>query len=213
MNIQHLGRADYQQVFQAMRHFTESRADTTDDEIWVVEHNPVFTLGLAGDPAHLLNAGDIPLVQSDRGGQITYHGPGQVVLYPLINLHRHGLRVREYVQLLEQVIIDTLGQVGVADAQRKPGAPGVYIPGHGDLAKIAALGIKVRKGCTYHGLSVNVDMDLSPFHQINPCGYRGLETVDIASTGVKISFNEMQTHLVKNLVCQLEAARSAANPQ
>lgn len=172
-------------------------------------NTPVFTLGLAGDPAHMLQCSNIPLVNTDRGGQITYHGPGQIVVYPLLDLRHYGLKVREYVQLLEQSIIDALVQVGVADAQRKPNAPGVYTFHNGGLAKIAALGIKIRKGCAYHGLSLNVDMDLKPFQQINPCGYAGLETVDLVTIGVKISLPEMQVHLMKYLIQHLEAAQSA----
>lgn len=221
IKIQDLGEIDYLEAWQNMRSFTENREDATDDELWVCQHPPVFTLGQAGDPAHLLQSGRIPMVKTDRGGQITYHGPGQLVAYPLIELKRYGLKVREYVQLLEQALIDTLVWAGLDDAQRKPDAPGVYIgwdltagrrkplPEGGELAKIAALGIKIRKGCTYHGLSLNVEMDLSPFRQINPCGYVGLETIDLFSAGVKISFSEMQSHLVKNLINLLESARSA----
>lgn len=157
----------------------------------------------------MLQCSNIPLVNTDRGGQITYHGPGQIVVYPLLDLRHYGLKVREYVQLLEQSIIDALVQVGVADAQRKPNAPGVYTFHNGGLAKIAALGIKIRKGCAYHGLSLNVDMDLKPFQQINPCGYAGLETVDLVTIGVKISLPEMQVHLMKYLIQHLEAAQSA----
>lgn len=221
MKIQHLGRADYLSTWQAMRDFTENRAEGDEDEIWVVEHPPVFTLGLAGDERHLLGASDIPLVKTDRGGQITYHGPGQVVIYPLLALNRYGLKVREYVNLLEQVMIDVLVSLGIDDAQRKPDAPGVYVGWSaanrqrqplsqgGQLAKVAALGIKIRKGCSYHGLALNVAMDLQPFYQINPCGYSGLETIDLSSIGVKIALSEMQLHLVKNLTEKLDTARSA----
>ncbi|HEY1059967.1 MAG TPA: lipoyl(octanoyl) transferase LipB [Limnobacter sp.] len=205
------GLVPYPPVFEAMKQFTEARTPEDPDEIWVCEHTSVFTLGLAGDPGHLLQRSNIPLVQTDRGGQITYHGPGQVVVYPLLNLHHYGLKVREYVNLLEQAIIDSLVAVGVADAQRKPGAPGVYTWRHGQLAKVAALGIKIRKGCTYHGLSLNVDMDLTPFTHINPCGYAGLETVDLRTIGVKISLSEMQLLLVKNLQRALDQARSAGS--
>jgi lipoyl(octanoyl) transferase len=200
MIIQQLGQTDYQTTWQAMHDFTDARTDVTPDEIWVCEHSPVFTLGLAGKAEHLLQATAIPLVKTDRGGQITYHGPGQLVIYPLLDLRRYGLKVREYVQLLEQTIIDCLKEQGVTEPQRKPNAPGVYIPWGNDLAKIAALGIKIRHGCSYHGLSLNVEMDLAPFQQINPCGYAGLETVDILRAGVKISLDEMQMHLVKKLV-------------
>ena len=213
LQIRELGLVDYLPTWEAMRNFTDARSEQVSgpisDEIWICEHPPVFTLGLAGDSAHMLQRSNIPLVKTDRGGQITYHGPGQIVVYPLLDLRRFGLKVREYVQLLEQSIIDALVQVGVADAQRKPNAPGVYTMQHGSLAKIAALGIKIRKGCSYHGLSLNVNMDLAPFQQINPCGYAGLETVDLATIGVKISPSEMQVHLMKYLIQHLEAARSA----
>lgn len=211
LQIRELGLVDYLPTWEAMRNFTDARSEQLSDEIWICEHPPVFTLGLAGDPAHMLQRNNIPLVNTDRGGQITYHGPGQIVIYPLLDLRRFGLKVREYVQLLEQSIIDALVAVGVADTQRKPGAPGVYTFHNGALAKIAALGIKIRKGCSYHGLSLNVNMDLTPFQQINPCGYAGLETVDLATIGVKISPSEMQVHLMKYLIQHLEAARSAVS--
>jgi lipoyl(octanoyl) transferase len=207
MNVQHLGQVQYAPTFEGMKQFTQHRMEQTPDEVWVCSHAPVYTLGLAGDAAHLLNPSDIPLVQTDRGGQITYHGPGQIVIYPLLNLHRYGLKVREYVQMLEQVVIDTLVSVGLQDAQRKPNAPGVYTWRGAALAKIAALGIKVSRGCSYHGLSVNVDMDLSPFQNINPCGYRGLETVDLYSVGVRISVEEMQARLVNKLLQELDKAK------
>lgn len=209
IQIRDLGLVDYLPTWQAMKNLTDDRIAESDDEIWICQHNPVFTLGQAGDPAHLLQSSIIALVKTDRGGQITYHGPGQIVIYPLLDLKNYGLKVREYVQLLEQSLIDALVQVGVADAQRKPGAPGVYTQHRGELAKIAALGIKIRRGCSYHGLSLNVDMDLAPFSQINPCGYAGLETVDLRTVGVKISFGEMKMHLVKKLIEHLELARSA----
>jgi lipoyl(octanoyl) transferase len=209
IQIHELGRVDYLPTWEAMRNFTDARTEQHSDQIWICEHPPVFTLGLAGDEAHMLQRSNIPLVNTDRGGQITYHGPGQIVVYPLLDLRRFGLKVREYVQLLEQAIIDALIAVGVADAQRKPTAPGVYTLQADRLAKIAALGIKIRKGCAYHGLSLNVDMDLTPFQHINPCGYQGLETVDLNTIGVKISLRDMQVHLMKYLIQHLEAARSA----
>lgn len=209
IQIHELGRVDYLPTWEAMRNFTDARTEQHSDQIWICEHPPVFTLGLAGDEAHMLQRSNIPLVNTDRGGQITYHGPGQIVVYPLLDLRRFGLKVREYVQMLEQAIIDALIAVGVADAQRKPTAPGVYTLQGDRLAKIAALGIKIRKGCAYHGLSLNVDMDLTPFQHINPCGYQGLETVDLNTIGVKISLRDMQVHLMKYLIQHLEAARSA----
>lgn len=207
-HVRWLGRVDCLENLQAMREWTRLRTPITPDEIWVCEHPPVFTLGLAGNPANLLVASDIPLVQTDRGGQITYHGPGQLVVYPLLNLNRLGLKVREYVELLEQTVIECLADCGLKQAQRKAGAPGVYIPWGDKLAKIAALGVKVSRGCTYHGLALNVNMDLAPFAHINPCGYVGLETVDLFSAGVKISFDEMRVLLLEKLIHQLQNVRA-----
>lgn len=158
-----------------MLEFTNHRTTESPDELWLVEHPSVFTLGQAGKPEHLLNPEDIPVVQSDRGGQVTYHGPGQLVIYPLLDLRRLGLGVRDFVTLLEQLIIDTLNVFAIA-GKRKPGAPGVYVDGK----KIASLGLRVRNGCTLHGISINVDMNLSPFQRINPCGYPGLEVTQIS---------------------------------
>lgn len=157
-----------------MQAFTEQRTADTVDEFWLTQHPPVFTLGLNGKAEHLLAPGDIPVVQCDRGGQVTYHGPGQIVLYLLLDLRRRNLGVKSLVHKMEQAIIDVLAQYGI-DAQRKTGAPGIYVEG----AKIAALGLRVRKGCSYHGLSLNVDMELEPFSRINPCGYAGLPTVQM----------------------------------
>jgi len=186
--------AAYQPVWEAMREFTEARQPDTPDEVWLVEHAPVYTFGQAGRSEHLLNAGDIEVVKCDRGGQVTYHGPGQIVAYCLFDLRRKGLFVKEYVEQLEDVIIGALADLGLPGACRKAGAPGVYVPydtSQGryapdgqDLAKIAALGIKIRNGRAYHGLAVNVAMDLAPFQGINPCGYEGLPTVDLRSCGV-----------------------------
>ncbi len=179
--IKDLGQASYETVWQAMRAFTDARTNDTPDELWRVEHPPVFTQGLAGKPEHLLDLQaieqtQIPLVQTDRGGQVTYHGPGQVVLYPLINLERLGIGVRCLVDELEQAVINVLAQWDV-DAARKQGAPGIYIDG----AKVGSIGLKVRKGFTYHGLAVNVDMDLRPFSLINPCGMAGLPITQMAA--------------------------------
>lgn len=202
-------RAPYLPVWEAMRDFTEARDASTPDEIWLVEHEPVYTLGQAGKESHLLNPGDISVVRCDRGGQITYHGPGQVVAYCLFDLRRRGMYVKEYVAQLEDVIIDTLADLGLPGACRKAGAPGVYVPydtararysaDGGDLAKIAALGIKIRNGCAYHGLALNVDMDLSPFQGINPCGYEGLPTVDLRSCGIPCSVQDAGERLVARL--------------
>jgi lipoyl(octanoyl) transferase len=169
LTIRHLGRRAYQPVWAAMKAFTDDRDETTTDELWLVEHDPVFTQGLAGKPEHVLNTGAIEIVQTDRGGQVTYHGPGQVVAYPLLDLGRRGLGIRCLVDRLEQAVIDVLAGDGIA-ARRLDGAPGVYVDG----AKIASIGLKVRRNCTYHGLAFNVAMDLTPFSMINPCGFAGL---------------------------------------
>lgn len=200
--------APYQPVWHAMQEFTQNRHIETPDEIWLTEHHPVYTLGQAGKPEHLLNTGAIPVVPTDRGGQVTYHGPGQVLAYVLFDLRRSGYFVKEYVHRVEQAVIDTLAELGVADARREPGAPGVYVPldgASGRQAKIAALGIKVRNGCTYHGVSLNVDMDLTPFDGINPCGYAGLRTVDMASCGVRVDVALAGERLAGQLARQLLA--------
>lgn len=168
--VRHLGLQPYEPVSQAMHDFTDSRDDNTPDEIWLVEHHPVFTQGQAGKAEHLLVPGDIPVIQSDRGGQVTYHGPGQQVMYVLLNLKRRKLGVRELVTLLEQTVVDTLADYGI-DAHPRADAPGVYV---GEM-KICSLGLRIRKGCSFHGLALNINMDLSPFLRINPCGYAGME--------------------------------------
>lgn len=167
--VRQLGRQDYQSVWQSMTDFTNQRTSETQDELWLVEHAPVFTQGQAGKPEHLLMPGDIPVVQTDRGGQVTYHGPGQLVAYPLLDLRRLKMGVRDLVTAIEQTIVATLESYGIA-AYPKPDAPGVYVDGN----KIASLGLRVRRGCSFHGLALNVDMDLRPFQRINPCGYQGL---------------------------------------
>ena len=172
------GPQDYMQIHQQMRDFVDQRRQQLpqqDDELWLLEHQPVFTQGINGKPEHLLDSGDIPLVQSDRGGQITYHGPGQLICYLLLDLRRRGLGVKGLVTTLEQAIIDLLASYGVA-GERRPGAPGIYVAD----AKIAALGLRIRHGCSYHGLSLNLDMDLDPFSRINPCGYQGLAVTQLA---------------------------------
>ena len=192
--VRHLGRVDYEPTWQAMLDFTAARTDETPDELWICEHPPVYTLGQAGKPEHLLVDNGIPLVKIDRGGQITYHGPGQVVGYLLLDLHRRGLKVREMVNLLEQALIDCIADYGL-DARRKDGAPGVYIDG----AKVAALGLRVKNGCSYHGLSLNVDMDLTPFTWINPCGYSGLQTIQLKDFGVTEGPEDVATRLLVHL--------------
>ncbi len=176
--VRQLGRQPYEPVWRAMQRFTDARNEATPDELWVVEHEPVFTLGQAGKPEHVLAPGDIPVLQVDRGGQVTYHGPGQLVVYPLLDLRRLHIGVRDYVCRIEQAIIDTLDEWNIL-GERREGAPGVYVGG----AKVAALGIRVRRGCTFHGLSFNVAMDLEPFHRINPCGYQGLQVTAVLDLG------------------------------
>lgn len=202
VQVRHLdGPAPYEPVWQAMKSFTEARHKETPDEIWLVEHCPVYTLGQAGKPEHLLNTGAIEVVQCNRGGQVTYHGPGQLVVYPLVDLRRQGIYVKEYVALIEDVVLDTLASFGLQQACRKAGAPGVYVPlQDGSLAKIAALGVKISQGCAYHGLALNVDMDLQPFAGINPCGYEGLQTVDLKTMGVNTTVQEVGMRVLERLL-------------
>lgn len=188
------GRVDYRRAWRAMRAFTDARGADTPDECWLLEHDPVFTLGRVARREHVLDAGDIPLVQVDRGGQVTYHGPGQLVLYALVDLRARGIGVRRLVETLENAVIDVLGQGGVTGC-RRPGAPGVYV---GDR-KIAALGLRVRHGCSYHGLALNVDCDLSPFARIDPCGYRGLAVTRTVDEGIDAGRDELGTRLVRCL--------------
>jgi lipoyl(octanoyl) transferase len=176
--IRRLGVRDYAATWARMRAFTDVRSEDTPDELWLLQHLPVFTLGQAGRPEHLLAPGETPVVQSDRGGQVTYHGPGQIIAYVLVDLHRAGLGVKGLVHLLEGAAIALLAGYGI-EAQARNDAPGVYVAG----AKIASLGLRVRRGCSYHGLSLNVDMDLEPFGRINPCGYPGLAVTQIADLG------------------------------
>jgi lipoyl(octanoyl) transferase len=203
----YLGLQDYQSTYDAMKEFTSHRDADTPDQLWVLEHPPVFTLGLAGDISHLLyHNSAIELVQVDRGGQITYHGPGQLVVYLLLDLKRMGIYVKELVNRMEQSIINTLNYFGI-DSERLIGAPGIYVaaksPKHGG-AKIAALGLKVTRHCSYHGLALNVDMDLAPFMMINTCGYPDLETIDMRSLGVQTPKSEVANILLKELTDQLK---------
>jgi len=206
------GVETYETSFDAMRAFTDTRTADTGDEIWLVEHPPVYTLGQAGDPAHLLVADSgVPLVKVDRGGQITYHGPGQIVAYLLLDLRRRKLMVRTLVTKIEEAVIETLAAYNLASV-RKAGAPGIYVAsGVHEGAKIAALGLKIRNGCSYHGLSLNVKMDLRPFLAINPCGYAGLETVDMASLEVAADWNDVAHTLVRRLIANLDGASAAAD--
>jgi lipoyl(octanoyl) transferase len=199
LHIKALGQVDYVQTWRAMQNFTADRTADTVDEIWLVQHPPTYTQGQAGKPEHLLSQTDIPVVKIDRGGQITYHGPGQIVAYLLLDLHRWKINVRELVRLMEQAVIDLLAEYGVA-AEGRVDAPGVYV---GD-AKIAALGLKIKKGCSYHGLSFNVDMDLSPFDNINPCGYEGLRVTQAVELGITVPWEELQAQLTQNLVHGLQ---------
>lgn len=196
--VRDLGRQPYLPVWHAMQAFTDARDDDTDDELWLVEHDPVFTQGQAGKPEHLLAPGDIPVVPVDRGGQVTYHGPGQIVAYPMIDLRRLGIGVRQLVCRIEQAIINTLEEWDIA-AVRREGAPGVYVDG----AKIAALGLRVRRGCSFHGLAFNVAMDLEPFSRINPCGYRGLAVTQMTELGADTQPAIVAPVLVRELCRQL----------
>lgn len=198
-HIKSLGMVDYQPAWEAMKKFTAERNSDTRDEIWLVQHPPVYTQGLAGKPEHLLHPTDIPVVKIDRGGQITYHGPGQIVAYMLLDMRRWKINVRELVRLMEQAVIDLLGEYGTI-AQRREEAPGVYV---GD-EKIAALGLKIKNGCCYHGLSFNVDMNLDPFTNINPCGYAGLRVTQACQLGITDSINELQAVLAQNLIHGLQ---------
>ena len=199
--VRALGHADYVPTWHAMRTFTAQRGPQTPDELWIVEHPPVFTLGQGARREHLPAAGDIPVIATDRGGQVTYHGPGQVVVYTLIDLRRLGIFVRELVFRIEQSVIQVLADYGV-DGRRVPGAPGVYVPHDSTspgefagLAKIAALGIKIARGCSYHGVALNVAMDLAPFSRIDPCGYAGLATTDLRRIGVTTTWADAAQRL------------------
>jgi lipoyl(octanoyl) transferase len=211
IEVRELGRAGYAQTWQAMQAFTAGRDAATPDALWVVEHPPVYTLGLAGRREHLLDPGAIPVIASDRGGQVTYHGPGQVIVYTLIDLRRAGYFVRELVYRIEESVIQTLESLGVAGS-RVRGAPGIYVDAPGSVdadprfagkAKIAALGIKVHRGCSYHGVALNVAMDLSPYAAIDPCGYRGLRAIDLATLGVESHWQDSADRLVERLGAHL----------
>ncbi len=208
--VRNLGRQPYEPVWRAMQAFTDARGPETPDELWMVEHDPVFTLGQAGRWEHVLVPGDIPVVPVDRGGQVTYHGPGQIVAYPLLDLRRLGIGVREFVNRIEQAIIDTLGNWHIA-AVRREGAPGVYV----GEAKVAALGLRVRRGCSFHGLAFNINMDLEPFNRINPCGYQGLAVTQVLDLGGPGSLAAVEAVLVGELARQfgLEPVPAANIPR
>ena len=194
--VRNLGKVEYADAWRAMKKFSNERKDSTPDELWLVEHSPVYTLGQGADEVVVKNG--IPVVRSDRGGEITYHGPGQIVLYALVDLARRGIKVKQFVAILEQAVIDLVGE----RAQRKSGAPGVYVGG----AKIAALGIRVTRGRSYHGLALNVDMDLAPFFAIDPCGFPGLPVTQTKDIGLRKSRQEIEQALVKNLINGIEHA-------
>lgn len=201
LTIRQFGRAKYEQVWRAMQEYTDTRDESNADELWFVEHEPVFTQGQAGKEEHLLATGDIPVVKVDRGGQVTYHGPGQLVCYLLIDLRRRKLGVRELVTHIEHAIIEALASVNIT-AYAKPDAPGVYV----DEKKIASLGLRVRKGCSFHGLALNVDMDLSPFQRINPCGYAGMEMIQLRDfTGAPTELDYYQEQLIQQFQQRLHA--------
>ena len=197
--VRRLGLADYAPTYDAMRRFNAERSATTADELWVLEHPPVYTAGIAARSAHFPRSGAIPLLRVDRGGQITYHGPGQAIVYTLVDLERRRLTVRGMVALIEQAVIDALAERNVT-AERKPGAPGVYVGG----AKIAALGLRVRRGCCYHGVALNVDMDLAPFSDIDPCGYPGLAVTQASAHGVTADASELGEALARRIAERLE---------
>ncbi len=199
MEIRRLGRVEYEPTWRAMQEFTRQRKPDTTDELWIVEHPPVYTLGQAGKPEHILHEVGIPVVKIDRGGQVTYHGPGQVVIYLLLDLQRLKFKVRELVTAIEQALIDLLADQGVK-AERRAGAPGVYV----GAAKIAALGLKIKNGCSYHGLSLNVDMDLSPFAAINPCGYAGLAVTQTIDLDIPLTPDQAGELLCRHLQQQLD---------
>ncbi len=197
--VRKFGRQDYEPVWKSMHEFTDHRTEESKDEVWLVEHNPVFTQGQAGKAEHLLNPGDIPVVQSDRGGQVTYHGPGQLVVYFLINLRRKKLGVRDLVTHIENLVINTLNAYNI-DSAARPDAPGVYV----DNKKICSLGLRIRKGCSFHGLALNVNMDLSPFQRINPCGYQGMEMVQVSELGGPSELGTIEQQLIHELVTLLD---------
>ncbi len=189
-----LGRVEYEPTWRAMQRFTDERDADSEDELWLLEHPPVFTLGMAADPAHVLAAGDIPVVQTDRGGQVTYHGPGQLVVYPLIDIRRLGIGVRDLIVALEKSVIDLIVPYGVRAVGRRD-APGVYVEGR----KLASVGMRIRRGASYHGLALNVDMDLTPFARINPCGMVGMEVTQLRELGVSGNVEQIGRDLASGL--------------
>ncbi len=204
-NVQALGVQNYRTMLERMRHFTDARTTDTADELWVLQHPPVYTLGQAGDKSHVLDAGAIDVVNTDRGGQVTYHGPGQLIVYLLVDLKRGSLGVRTLVETMENAVIELLNGYGVEACSRRD-APGVYVSGK----KIAALGLRVRRGCTFHGLSLNVDMDLTPFEGINPCGYEGLAVTQLKDEGIDLTVDEAGFQLSTILIDALQPDNKAS---
>jgi lipoyl(octanoyl) transferase len=205
--VRELGRRPFAEVWPAMEAWTDARDADSVDELWLVEHEPVFTLGQAGRDEHVLVPGEIPVIRTNRGGQVTYHGPGQIVAYPLLDLRRIGIGVRQYVERLEQAMIDTLAHWNLR-GERHDGAPGVYVDG----AKIGALGIRVRRGCSFHGIAFNVDLDLEPFGRINPCGYRGLRCTSMLDLGVDAGMPGVRERLLRELCRQFGLRPLAGEP-
>ena len=197
LSVRRLGLAGYEPVWRDMQSFTDSRDASSGDELWLVQHPPVFTQGQAGKAEHVLAPGDIPVIQVDRGGQVTYHGPGQIVAYPLVDIKRKGIAVREFVYRIETAIIDVLAHYGVK-GERIEGAPGIYVSGD----KIASLGLRIRRGCTFHGMAFNVDMDLEPFQRINPCGYAELQVTQLSALA-PVDFQEVEDRLIDSLAQHL----------
>lgn len=204
MIVRWLGRVDYVPTFSAMQQFVDERTPATPDEIWLLEHHPVFTLGMAATREHLLTPGDIPVVEADRGGQVTYHGPGQLVAYPLLDVRRLGLTVRALVLQLEQSVIDLAAAHGVTAVGRRD-APGVYVEGR----KLASLGLRIRRGCSYHGVALNVDMDLAPFARINPCGMAGMQVTQLADLGIRMGVEQAGREFAAALANRLEQPLTA----
>lgn len=205
MKFINLGQTEYETTWQAMRAFTDERTDNTEDELWLCEHTPVYTLGQAGKTEHILNPANIPIVKSDRGGQVTYHGPGQLIVYTLFNLRRAGYGIREMVMRLENSVIAMLAQHNV-DAHSRRDAPGVYV----GEAKIAALGLRVRRGCSYHGIAINIDPDLTPFLGINPCGYEGMAVTSTQKLGLALDKEQLASNLCQLIQTNLEASSTVA---
>ncbi|MBN2690056.1 MAG: lipoyl(octanoyl) transferase LipB [Gammaproteobacteria bacterium] len=193
IKIKKLPISNYQVIWQQMRDFTLNRTPETPDEIWSLQHHPVFTQGQAGKKEHILNPGDIPIVQTDRGGQVTYHGPGQLIIYPLIDIRRRKIGVKQFVNLLEQGVINTLKEYKI-EAYAREDAPGVYV----DQAKICSIGLKITRGATYHGIALNIDMDLEPFSRINPCGFKNLKLTQVKSCAPNLSLTEIEDKTINN---------------